>query len=480
MSLVGAPAARYQTAAVGAAGRLIVWGGLDAAFNYLNDGGRYEPSSDTWAAIDTGAAPFARARFAMTAAGDRVILWGGGQGSPSNSGAVYDPVDDLWTPMTLTGAPRGRFAPSVVWTGSEMIVWGGSADFDYSRGQFLESGGRYDPRTNSWSPTATTGAPLARYDAAAVWTGSEMLLWGGSSGSSLNSGGLYVACPADRPPEASAGLDQLLMCDGNLPATVTLDGSASTDPDSTPGTNDDIVGFDWFEDDGLPSQTTLGAGEHLQASLASGVHHVTLRVTDHAGATDDAVVTVTVQGPASCDDCNPCTADAVDPVFGCDHVPTQCDDGLVCTDDSCNVATGCVHANNTAPCDDGNACTVGDTCEGGNCIGAAVPVPSETSGVMVAKSGTDATIAWTLAADATASDVLRGNIGSLPVGLGGSEEVCLANTVATTTTDAFVPPADSGVWYLIRGKNVCGGNGTYGNEGVQGVPGAPRVSTTCP
>ena len=34
-------------------------------------------------------------------------------------------TDDTWTPTTLTNAPAGRFAHTAVWTGSEMIVWGG-------------------------------------------------------------------------------------------------------------------------------------------------------------------------------------------------------------------------------------------------------------------------------------------------------------------------------------------------------------------
>ena len=34
----------------------------------------------------------------------------------------------------------------------------------------------------------------------------------------------------------------------------------------------------------------------------------------------------------------------------------------------CNPTTGCVHTNNTAPCSDGNACTVGDVCSGGRCV----------------------------------------------------------------------------------------------------------------
>ena len=34
-------------------------------------------------------------------------------------------TDDTWTPTTLTNAPAARFGHTAVWTGSEMIVWGG-------------------------------------------------------------------------------------------------------------------------------------------------------------------------------------------------------------------------------------------------------------------------------------------------------------------------------------------------------------------
>jgi hypothetical protein len=73
-----------------------------------------------------------------------------------------------------------------------------------------------------------------------------------------------------------------------------LDGSNSEDADSTPGTNDDIVLFDWFENFGLPSELFLGSGETLAVTVSLGMHVVTLRVTDRAGATatDDLVITV--------------------------------------------------------------------------------------------------------------------------------------------------------------------------------------------
>ena len=50
---------------------------------------------------------------------------GGGMTSITNDGA---PASNIWTVPTATGAPSGRLAHTAVWTGAEMIVWGG-ADF---------------------------------------------------------------------------------------------------------------------------------------------------------------------------------------------------------------------------------------------------------------------------------------------------------------------------------------------------------------
>ena len=56
----------------------------------------------------------------------------------------------------------------------------------------MNDGGRYNPAGNSWTAVSTTGAPAARYHHTAVWTGSEMIVWGGYNGSSyLNDGGRY-------------------------------------------------------------------------------------------------------------------------------------------------------------------------------------------------------------------------------------------------------------------------------------------------
>ena len=70
--------------------------------------------------------------------------------------------------------PLAVHGHTAVWTGSEMIVWGGLWLRRFN------SGGRYNPSTDSWTATSTTNAPTARYGHTAVWTGSEMIVWGGT------------------------------------------------------------------------------------------------------------------------------------------------------------------------------------------------------------------------------------------------------------------------------------------------------------
>jgi hypothetical protein len=95
-------------------------------------------------------------------------------------------------------------------------------------------------------------------------------------------------------PLADAGPDLDVECSGPSGASVTLDGSHSSDPNSTPGSNDDIVAFEWYESYGEPGQTRLGDGESVALTLGLGTHRITLRVVDSYGATDtdDAVIRV--------------------------------------------------------------------------------------------------------------------------------------------------------------------------------------------
>ena len=120
-----------------------------------------------------------------------------------------------------------------------MIVWGGSV------GAPFNTGGRYQPSADSWRATSLTNAPAARFGHTAVWTGSEMIVWGGGvgvSGDLVNTGGRYCAQPPLPPltiiqPNGgevwAGGSVQQIKWDGNLKHTDHLiiqysrDGGAS-------------------------------------------------------------------------------------------------------------------------------------------------------------------------------------------------------------------------------------------------------------
>ena len=184
-ALAGAPTGRYQQTAVWTGSHMIVWGGthdIGGSFTpTTNTGGRYNPSTDTWTATSLVNAPLGRKFPTAVWTGDEMIVWGGLYDvAPANDGGRYDPLADVWAPTSVAGAPTARTFHTAVWTGQEMIVWGGR---DPSN-QVTGTGGRYDPASDAWVPVGDAGAPAARMGHSAVWTGEQMIVWGGSTGTS--------------------------------------------------------------------------------------------------------------------------------------------------------------------------------------------------------------------------------------------------------------------------------------------------------
>ena len=186
ISTNGAPGARFQHTAVWSGQEMLIWGGYTDAVSlyhgayakaYLNNGGAYNPASDSWREISSAGAPSERYNHVALWTGNRMIIWGGNDSTQAlNDGALYDPASDSWTPMSAVGAPCPRKQPAAVWTGKEMIVWGGDSRDDRT---YYQDGARYNPATDTWTPISTNGAPIGRVCANAVWTGSKMVFWGG-------------------------------------------------------------------------------------------------------------------------------------------------------------------------------------------------------------------------------------------------------------------------------------------------------------
>ena len=128
-----------------------------------------------------------------------MIVWGEcrpGGTQCFNDGGRYDPVADQWVNVSTNGAPSPRYGHSAVWTGVEMIVWGGMGP-DHGP---LNDGARYNPTADTWTATSVVGAPSPRFGQPSIWIGSEMVIWGGA-----HDGGTYdpqtdTWAPLTNPP----------------------------------------------------------------------------------------------------------------------------------------------------------------------------------------------------------------------------------------------------------------------------------------
>lgn len=193
VTMTNAPPARH-TAKLGLVGDTIVEYGGGVGFAATGGGGRYQPSSDTWLAMGTPD-PGARIYAATAVAGGKIATWGGWSGPQLATGGMYDPVANAWTTMSTVGAPSGRSFATMVWTGTRLIVWGGCDGGMPSCPGVRGDGAAYDPATDTWTPISSVGAPQARAQHGAVWTGSEMIVWGGcgamDEGMKLSSGAAY-------------------------------------------------------------------------------------------------------------------------------------------------------------------------------------------------------------------------------------------------------------------------------------------------
>jgi N-acetylneuraminic acid mutarotase len=189
-STTNAPTARAAHTAVWTGSEMIVWGGRHEV-GWFNTGGRYNPNTDSWIATSTINAPEARWAHTVEWTGSEMIVWGGtNQTIYLNTGAKYDPTDNSWMATSTANAPLGRVGHTAVWSGSEMSVWGGT-DSTFND---TNTGGRYNPTADNWMVISTANAPSARDSHTAVWTGSEMIIWGGvfcCPAIDFNTGGKY-------------------------------------------------------------------------------------------------------------------------------------------------------------------------------------------------------------------------------------------------------------------------------------------------
>jgi N-acetylneuraminic acid mutarotase len=232
-------APRYGARAVWTGSRFVVWGGASAEAGEspppLADGATYDPSGNQWTKMSAGPLGGRIAPLGAARAGAALLSWGpgaeqNGKRVPASDSALYDPAERRWSPAAAVPPPprqtwcldaggcvgvdtgsRVVFAgqglawdPSAdrwstiaagpfgdpylegkaqAWTGSRVMLWGGGATDspgDVPPAKVTPGGSAYDPVADRWEPLPA--APLTpRARAVSVWTGRELIVWGGEA-----------------------------------------------------------------------------------------------------------------------------------------------------------------------------------------------------------------------------------------------------------------------------------------------------------
>ena len=170
--------------------RVIVYGGGNYSGGRFEDAATYDPVTDTWATLpQSPQSGFTHlAANAIGVSGELAAFWGGDLfdgvnfNYPAKDGAIWDDMAKSWTaiPAIPSGGPFDAHNKGATWSvGKTFGLWGGRT---LKNGfQLDDTGHIYDAATKTWT-ALPPGGPSGRTGVVAVWTGSEVIIWGGEAG----------------------------------------------------------------------------------------------------------------------------------------------------------------------------------------------------------------------------------------------------------------------------------------------------------
>ena len=132
-------------------------------------------TSTGWQLLGHRALPMDTNGWTFVGLGDDLAAWGPG------GLFIVDVATQRW--RTSAGAPPigWRIDATTIWTGKELIIWGGydaAAGIPATGAVYPTAGAAYNPATDTWRTIAK--APIeTRTSAIAAWDGVDMFIWGG-------------------------------------------------------------------------------------------------------------------------------------------------------------------------------------------------------------------------------------------------------------------------------------------------------------
>ncbi len=187
---------------------------------------------------------------------------------------------------------------------------------------------------------------------------------------------------------------------------------------------------------------------------------------------------VNVPDGATCSNGVPCWVGEACSAGVCEggQLAPQCDDANPCTEDGCT-ENGCsnVPMEDGAPCDDGTACTVADSCQAGGCTGPSIPCDDYDP--CTADSCSGASCEFTPIDGCELPTSCDGKLAGTPCDDGNAATVgdfCSLNTCAGFTVTRVAPSEFGvdrlwlteannhlGIWHVAAGYEVPGGQGGF-------------------
>ncbi|WP_437591161.1 Kelch repeat-containing protein [Sorangium sp. So ce1000] len=327
---------------------------------------RYAPGSNRWTATPPAPSPFYQPTVTTLLSG-KVLVVGGAEA------ALYNPGTDAWEAVPPMSASRGGHTATLLPSGEVLVAGGGTAAVEL-----------YSPSTNRWSDQPPLSVARTHHTATLLVDGRVLIAGGiGRPGEVLASAEVYGAGAGLGAPCASAaacvsgycveGVCCNTACAGGCGACTVARGATAD------GTCAPLSGTPCDDGDACTAGDTCAAG------------------TCAPGAAVTCPPPGPCRGPATCDpgegcvypalpDETPCDdQDACTPVDRCQGGACLGADPVVCEPSTCQPDARCDPARGTcaftpAPdgtgCDDGDACTQRDACRAGVCTGTAVRCPA--------------------------------------------------------------------------------------------------------
>ncbi len=238
-----------------------------------------------------------------------------------------------------------------------------------------------------------------------------------------------TACKADTDCPGGYSCASVTSVEGNSVQQCQPTGSASCT--CSPSAIADQLSTSCFAEAKDANGTVVGQCKGVRACAPDGLSACNASIqTETCNGQDDDCDGLVDEG--TCDDKNPCTMDTCDGnAQTCNHSNTpgacdadgnnctvgdtcvdgkctigslkSCDDNNPCTTDACDPLAGCTKSNDDGlPCSDGSGCTVGDTCTGGICVsGTAKTCPTGDACLSWACDGATGSCKQTATADGT-------------------------------------------------------------------------------